>query len=505
MYLMYLRKSRADGEHETVEEVLAKHYKMLQDYAAVNLGGAIPEDRIYREVVSGETIQDRPEMNKVLFRIQNDKISGVLVVEPQRLSRGDLSDCGTIVRAFRYTDTLIVTPTKTYDLSEKYDRKFFEMELMRGNDYLEYIKEIMMRGRTASTKAGNYIGSIPPYGYSKAKIGKEHTLVPNPQEADVLRLIYDLWVNEGLGCTAIAHRLDSMHIKPRNSKLWYHASIQSMLKNPVYIGKIQWNSRKTIKKYENGIITSSRPINKEDAIIVEGKHEPLISEELYYASLNRFGKIPKTKPSAGLINPFAGILHCSCGRAMVYQVLKKCSNRLVCSNQVHCNNRSALYDEVEAEVLLSLKKCAADIQEYINEDNISKVSETQKAIIANLKKELESLESQQTKLYEFLEKGIYTTEIFLQRNGALAKRRHELEEAIEESQAQTQCKVDYENRYVALIEAINALENKSLDAKLKNRLLRTVIKDITYSRIDNTNNKYNKYHQVPFTLDISLL
>ena len=53
MYLIYLRKSRADGEHETVEEVLSKHYKMLQDYAAAKLGGAIPEALIYREVVSG--------------------------------------------------------------------------------------------------------------------------------------------------------------------------------------------------------------------------------------------------------------------------------------------------------------------------------------------------------------------------------------------------------------------------------------------------------------------
>lgn len=63
-YLMYLRKSRADGEHESIEEVLAKHYKILQDYAASKLGGAVPEELIYREVVSGETIQDRPRNEK---------------------------------------------------------------------------------------------------------------------------------------------------------------------------------------------------------------------------------------------------------------------------------------------------------------------------------------------------------------------------------------------------------------------------------------------------------
>lgn len=178
MYLIYLRKSRADGEHESVEEVLAKHHRILQDYAVSKLGGAIPEEYIYREVVSGETIQDRPEMKKILDRIQTEDITGVLVVDPQRLSRGDLSDCGTIIRAFRYTDTLIITPPKTYDLAEKFDRKFFEMELMRGNDYLEYIKEIMNRGRLASVNEGNFIGSVPPFGYDKIKVGKSYTLTP---------------------------------------------------------------------------------------------------------------------------------------------------------------------------------------------------------------------------------------------------------------------------------------------------------------------------------------
>ena len=216
MFYMYLRKSRADGESETVEEVLAKHYKILQDYAIAKLGGPIPESRIYREVVSGETIQDRPEMIKLLDLIQNENITGVLVVEPQRLSRGDLSDCGTIIRAFRYTKTLILTPPKTYDLEDKFDRKFFEMELMRGNDYLEYIKEIMSRSRLASLKAGNYIGSQPPYGYDKAKIGKAFTLVPN-SESDIVKMIYELWTKECLGSTSIANRLNELHIKPKKS------------------------------------------------------------------------------------------------------------------------------------------------------------------------------------------------------------------------------------------------------------------------------------------------
>lgn len=500
MYLVYLRKSRADGEHETVEEVLAKHYRMIQDYAAAKLGGAIPEELIYREVVSGETIQDRPEMIKVLDRIQNKDIKGVLVVEPQRLSRGDLSDCGTIIRAFRYTDTLIITPSKTYDLGDKFDRKFFEMELMRGNDYLEYVKEIMNRGRLASVQAGNYIGSSSPYGYDKIKNGRSFTLVPNA-EADTVRLIYELWTSEGIGTTTIAHRLNALHIKPRKSQLWSSASIRDMLKNPIYIGKLRWNWRKTVKRYEDGELVTSRPHAKpEDWILVDGKHEAIISEEVFNAAQDRFGQVPKTKPKMKLNNAFAGIMHCACGRAMTYRPEPRCEDRLLCTNQKYCNNRSAIYAEVVGEVLRTLKELAADVHELI--DKPQKSGDAQKAVAAALVKELNALETQQDRLYEFLEKGIYTSEVFVKRNAALAQRRSELTEAIEEAKSQEVSEIDYKQKYVALMNAIQALEDDSVTVADKNHLLRCVIKDITYHRETDIRGKWKN---IPFTLDIELL
>lgn len=500
-YLMYLRKSRADGEHETVEEVLAKHYKILQDYAAAKLGGVVPEDMIYREVVSGETIQDRPEIKKLLDRIQTEEIKGVLVVDPQRLSRGDLSDCGAIIRAFRYTDTLIVTPPKTYDLGDKFDRKFFEMELMRGNDYLEYVKEIMMRGRLASVQAGNYIGSGSPYGYDKIKDGKAFTLAPN-SEADVVRLMFEMWVHDNVGTTTIAHKLNELGIKPRKSKQWSSASIRDMLSNPVYIGKIRWNWRKTVKRFEDGEVKSSRPHSAaEDCIIVDGKHEAIIDEELFMSAQERFGKLPKTKPKMKLNNAFAGIMHCACGKAMTYRPQPRSEDRLLCTAQKYCNNRSAIYQEVVDEVVSALKKLAEDIRELINNKYVID-TDAHTAVSSMLKKELNALETQQERLYEFLEKGIYTAEVFTKRNAALAQRRSELQEAIKKANEQEFKQIDYQERYVALTEAIKALEDDTVGVAEKNRLLRNVIKDITYHRETDIRGKWKN---VPFTLDIELL
>ena len=110
--IMYLRKSRSDDPYMTVEEVLARHERQLQEYALSSFGSTIPEERIFREVVSGETIADRPVMQSVMKYLESGQIKGVLVIEPQRLSRGDLEDCGRIINAFRYTNTLALYSTE---------------------------------------------------------------------------------------------------------------------------------------------------------------------------------------------------------------------------------------------------------------------------------------------------------------------------------------------------------------------------------------------------------
>ena len=84
----------------------------LNEYAERTMGGRVPEEHVYREVASSETIDDRPEMVKLLKAIENPRIKAVLVREPQRLSRGDLEDAGRIIKLFRYTNTLVVTPQR---------------------------------------------------------------------------------------------------------------------------------------------------------------------------------------------------------------------------------------------------------------------------------------------------------------------------------------------------------------------------------------------------------
>lgn len=208
--LVYLRKSRADEPSLSVDEVLSRHEELLRDWIDRNLVHAIPEENYFREVVSGETIKDRPEFQRVLRKSESPKTAAILVVEVQRLSRGDLEDAGRLIKLLRYTHTMVITPQKVYDLEDEYDRDLFERELKRGNDYLEYTKRILNRGRILSVQNGNYIANTPPYGFDKCWVLDGKKRVPTLKEnekADIVRTIFRMVDVENMSPYAVAKYL----------------------------------------------------------------------------------------------------------------------------------------------------------------------------------------------------------------------------------------------------------------------------------------------------------
>ena len=101
---------------------------------------------------------------------------GVLVVEVERLARGDTIDQGVVSRAFQYSDTKIITPTKTYDPDNEFDEEYFEFGLFMSRREYKTIKRRLNAGRIASVKEGKYCGTKPPYGYERIKLHGEKGL-----------------------------------------------------------------------------------------------------------------------------------------------------------------------------------------------------------------------------------------------------------------------------------------------------------------------------------------
>lgn len=481
IWLMYLRKSRQDNPDETVSEVLAKHETILQEWAKRELGREIPEDCIYREIISGESLAERVEVQNLLARIEDPRVVGVVVVEPQRLSRGDLEDCGLLISTLRYTKTLVATPMMTYDMENKMERRFFQDELMRGRDFLEYTKEILLRGRIAAVKRGCYIGREAPYGYSKVMLGKDHTLEPN-ENSDVVRLIFDLYVNKDKTYYQIACRLNDLKIESPRGGQWTRDTIRKMLMNDHYIGKVSFNKIRNTTMVENGVrITKKLTQPQEEVIIAEGKHPAIIDNETFQKAQERLKKNPSTKRDFVLQNPFAGIMYCAgCGKAITRHPYKLAGLRLECRSRPKCY-KSAKYDEVELAVITALEESELPMLKARLRNGEGNSVAIQKKLLERLEKQMEELKQQEEKQYDLLETGVYTQDRFEQRNAALRKKIEECQEKIYETKATMPKQVDYAERVVSMEKAIAALKDPKVSPEVTNRLLKAVVTRIEFS------------------------
>lgn len=480
-YIMYLRKSRQDDPDETVEEVLAKHETQLQEYAQRELGGSIPEENIYREIVSGESIEEREHVKAVLSRIEDPSIIGVIVKDASRLSRGDLSDCAKIIDSFRFTHTLIVTPMMTYNLEKKMERTFFQDELLRGNSYLEYTKEVLWMGRVAAAKRGCYTSASAPYGFNRVKIGRDWTLEPNG-DADAVRLMFEWYVKEDLSLGALARRLDEYGFRPPAGKKWARETIREMLKNEHYIGKIRFNNRHNVTVVEDGKrlrrLVKSAP---EDVILAEGKHDGIVDPALFEAAGNRLKNNPRKWSEDNLVNVLAGLLVCSkCDRVMISRSSKIARTRYMCPHKPQCM-KSAIADDVVAAVIEALEQAELPKLQAKLKNGDGDAVNIQKRRIAKLVKQMEEYREQEDSQYDLLERKKYTQAVFDRRNAALRAKMDQCEKELHLARAAMPKNVDYAEQVVRLQEAIAALRDPETSNKDANRLLRSVIDRIEYS------------------------
>lgn len=491
IWLMYLRKSQQDDPNETVEEVVAKHEGILQDWARRELGREIPEDCIYREVVSGgESLDEREEIQKVLKRIEDPMVAGVIVVDPQRLTRGTLQDCGRLILMFEYSSTIIATQRMTYDMSDKMHRKIFESELMRGRDYLDYVKEAFARGRDASIRKGNFIGSKPPFGYDKITIGKDHTLAPN-KDADVVRMIFDWYVNERIGYKRIADRLNEMGVKPVYRDSWNDNTIGKIIGNLHYDGKVYYGRKRAVSVIKDGKVKTSRPLaKKEDILIAEGKHPAIVDHDLFMAAQEILNNHPRAKKDRALQNPLAGLVKCAtCGKALFLQKFQgRRDPRLECrSNPPHF--KTILYKTVEDALLSSLEYSELPNLEVLQKSNAGNSIAIQQKLIKRLEDEMRSYHEQEETQYELLETKKYTQELFDKRNAILRQKMGECEERLEKARKALPNAVDYEEKVMQLKDAIKSLKDDSISAEEKNKFLKAIIDRIEVATTDKGHNK----------------
>ena len=237
-----------------------------------------------------------------------------------------------------------------------------------------------------------------------------------------MQMIFDMYGQQGMGYNAIAYRLNDLCIPARKGE-WAQTSIVNILNNEVYLGKIRWRKEPVKRVVKDGMLAKKRVLN-EDYEIYEGRHEPIITQEQW----DRVKAVQAKKnhnpvnTERQLQNPFAGILFCGkCGAIMKRNVHDKkrtptpwyrCSRRGCDCKIIKCSTvETAIYDAMEEwldNYTLQLKSDQPQKTDPIETE------------LESVHGQLVSLQAQQDTICEYLEKGVYTIDMFTKRNSTLS-------------------------------------------------------------------------------------
>ena len=489
MYAIYLRKSRKDIELEALGEgeTLARHREALTELARKK---ELVISKVYEEIVSGESIADRPQMQMLLDDVMMGKFRGVLVMEIERLARGNTKDQGEVAEAFAMSKTLIITPSKTYDPTNEFDEEYFEFGLFMSRREYKTIRRRMQRGKIASVKEGNYMGSLPPYGYNIVRINKKERTLKLNEQSKYVEMMFDWFVNERLNAGEIARKLTTMGVPTKTGKPeWSRSTVKDILKNDLYRGKIRWDRRKVTKELVDGNIKKmKRRQLSGDYIIVDGKHPAIVSDEMFKKAQSLFtGSVP-IKATTTIVNPLARLLFCKrCGKAITYQGFNKRENtkpRYTHRESSLCKVKSMPADEVMNILIQNLKLIVDDFEFKMTNEHIQNEIHNSSKIIESLEKELKTCENKHKQIFDYLERNIYTEEEFLERKKVLNEKIEALQKQLEEEMLKRPDKVDYKEDIIKFTEVINSLKDPDIDMKYKNELLKDIIKKIEYDCVD---------------------
>lgn len=476
-YAIYLRKSRADLELEKLGEgeTLARHKTALLDLAKRQQLDIV---EIYEEIVSGESIAGRPQMQRLLEDVWDGKYRGVLVMEVERLARGNTKDQGEVSEAFAATKTLIVTPSKTYDPTNEFDQEYFEFGLFMSRMEYKTIRRRLERGKMASMREGNYIAAHPPYGYDIVRPDKHtRTLVPN-EKAEYVKLIFDLCL-EGLSNYKIAKRMRELGIPtPAGGDEWTNAGVERIIHNDVYIGKVRWGKRRITKIQGSAQQKRTAP---EDQLVFDGKHPAIVDLETFARASAISTTCAPLRHDVVMANPFARLLMCAkCGRTMRRNTKKGVSPRFVHAVTGKCMVKSAKVDEVKSALLVALRRTVANFCIEVN----NYAEKNTATLLESFQKELRREETKREKLFDLLESGAYTTEEFLERKELSNQRIQKLKDSIDGLNAEMPSVDEIKNAITDFNRVIETLEDASASPEQQNKMLRSILSKIEYDCID---------------------
>lgn len=285
---IYARLSLEEKEEDSINTQI----QLVKDYLR-NMTNIDLYD-IYVDNGKSGTHFIRPEFMRMMKDMQNGWINCIAVKDLSRLGRNYVETGDYLEHIFPFYGVRFIAVNDNYDSERKSDDNMMYSVVFKNliNDI--YSKDISRKVRSVFStkqKEGKYLGSFPPYGYKKDPDDRNH-LIPDQETAPVVKQIFE-WKAAGLPTGLIVRRLNDnkipcvqkyrlqtgiIHDKKYESSLWSKRTVKrDILRNPVYKGTLIQGKKRS--ELFNGVV--KKEMEEKDWIIHKGKHEALISDELF--------------------------------------------------------------------------------------------------------------------------------------------------------------------------------------------------------------------------------
>jgi len=422
---LYIRVSTEEQAEEGFS--IPAQSKQLSEYCVKN---GIEVFKIYAdEGLSGQK-ENRPQFQQMVKDAEKKLFNIILVHKFDRFARKvELSQ--RIKRQLKAAGINVVSITEPIEDSPI---GFFQEGILEliAEYYVKNLAAESKKGHVERASQGLHNGSVP-FGYRI-----DHTVPAlmsiNYEQAKTVKLIFDLYINKGYGCTKIARLLNESSTPSPVENVWSFYTVNRIVKNPKYAGYIEY-----------------------DGVIYEGKHEPIIDKETHNL-VKQYLKDRTWKREYRGINferfTMLGLLRCGyCGKVMRAHNYTKLHHGYVCNNSMHvdkpsrCTHRKTYRtDRLESEIEKAIEKAIkADIPEISRESNVNDFMHSRKT----------KLESKLSRLKEGYLNGVFDLEEYKKTEKAINRELSEIDFAPVE-------KVNVKNSWEMYLAAQTPTEKRNL-------------------------------------------
>lgn len=488
---LYIRVS-THGKQEELSPAAQK--RLLLKYAKDH-NIVISKDYIYEEKgISGRKADRRPEFMRMISAAKSNPspFDVILVWKFSRFARNQEESIvyKSLLRRKCNVDVISVSePLIDGPFGSLIERIIEWMD----EYYSIRLSGEVFRGMSEKAMKGGYQAK-PPLGYKIVTKGEPPVIVP--EEAKIVEYIFDKYVNERSGIFDIARSLNVIGTKTSQGKAFSRRSVEYILQNPTYCGKIRWNRT----------LNATNEIKpKEEWILTQGTHPAIISEELFNAAQERYKTEyhPRgARPSSTYKHWLSGLVKCpACGSTMIVSNTDEIPDKKrYCYFTCHqyskgkCLAKNAISArKLEPAVLEGVK--AATTATNLSFSIKSPVPAENKGELKILKDLLEKLESKEKRIKEAYMNEIDTLEEYKENKLLLAKERADLEEKIKSTSSEQidnteKIKNDMQERIKNVYDIITS---DNFTSQQKNDAMKSIVEKIVYKKDEKTVEIYYYY------------